>query len=132
MLIYFYIKEESASCTNCTSFVCTANQTNILRMSQDDIHCISFERNVDTHHNTCPGLSIEEKIADPDPTNNALSVFSVEAKRRFYGETNIECVDAKLSSKALNITSTCIVHFVLSCDLYSYLYNIYPQVIHVK
>ena len=103
-----FVKEESASCTNCTSFVCTANQTNILIIFQDDIRCISFERNVDTHHNTCPGLSIEKKIADPDPTNEALSVFSVQAKQCFDGETNtvnIECVDAKPSSKALNITS---------------------------
>jgi hypothetical protein len=106
------VKEDGASCTNpCTSFVCTANQTNILRIFQDGIRCISFQRNVDTHHNTCPGLSIEEKIADPDPTNEALSTFAVQAKQCFDGETNmvnIECVDAKLSSKALNITSdTC-------------------------
>jgi hypothetical protein len=103
------VKEDGASCTNpCTSFVCTANQTNILRIFQDGIRCISFQRNVDTHHNTCPGLSIEEKIADPDPTNEALSTFAVQAKQCFDGETNmvnIECVDAKLSSKALNITS---------------------------
>ena len=44
---------------------------------------------------------IEEKIADPDPTNEALSMFSVEAKQCFNGETNtvnIECADAKLGS----------------------------------
>ena len=84
-----FVKEESASCTNCTSFVCTANQTNILRIFQDAIRCISFQRNVDTHHYTCPGLSIEEKIADPDPTNEALSTFAVEAKQCFDGETNM-------------------------------------------
>ena len=87
-----------------------ANKTTTLRLFQDSILCVLFQRNEDTYHNTCPGFNVEEKIADPDPTNAALSTFSVEAKQCFdetnnmVNMVNTECVDAQRNSKAVNIS----------------------------
>lgn len=105
-----YLKEgRDSPCANCTSFVCAANETNVLRIFQDNLRCISFQRNVETDHNTCPGLSIENKTTDPDPTNAALSIFVVEGKQcvnERKSMVEIVCVDAMFNSEALIISKS--------------------------
>lgn len=99
---------------NCAMFVCRADKTNVLRIIQNGVPCLSVERLGQTNHETCAGLSIEAVTIEND-THPHLSAFVVEGKQCFEGKTtvtDIQCVDAQHNSQILKIGMFLMMYFL--------------------
>jgi hypothetical protein len=108
--VELFVQEESenpAICGRCTTFICMANDTNIVEILQNDTLCQTFERdNKFQGPDECNNLELALINATVDPNNKFLTIFVIEGKQCFQGERNainIKCADATMNSKSLQL-----------------------------